>query len=351
MKNIKNLSILALLLGIFFTSCQTESVLEQHSIKETISKTTPLTTYIQRVAMEKTSQDNVVDDSSCFLIKFPYTITINAIPIVINSTSDYQLVVNAINANSTDDDIIYIAFPITIIYENYTEKIINNQTDYNKAISDCKNNKDDFGKINCLNIIYPITLNIYNSNEQIANAIQITDNKYFFDFIKTLDPNQYIAISYPIQITDLNGQNVIIANNNELEDAIKNAIDNCVIIANPNPNPNPIPLDFIQVLTSNTWKVSYYFNDKEKTYIYKGYSFVFNANNTVIATKDGVAKNGTWFTKVSNGKREFQIKIATDLLKELDESWKVLEFNATQLRFRDPSDGINETDYLYFEKI
>ena len=50
---------MALLFLVLVTGCQSESAVEIYSTKETITKTTPLTTYIQRVAMLKTSQDNI----------------------------------------------------------------------------------------------------------------------------------------------------------------------------------------------------------------------------------------------------------------------------------------------------
>jgi len=50
--------------------------------------------------------------------------------------------------------------------------------------------------------------------------------------------------------------------------------------------------------------------------------------------KSGVFYNGTWKTKSNNGVREFEIKFESDVLKKLDEDWKVFEFNNSQLRFR-----------------
>jgi hypothetical protein len=152
-----------------------------------------------------------------------------------------------------------------------------------------------------------------------------------------------VAISFPITITNSNGQNIIITSNNQLEDIIKNAVDNCVEDLNPS-------LDFIQILTTGSWKISYYYHESEKTSSYAGYSFVFNSNKTFVATKSGINYNGTWSTKVDYGVREFEIKIESNPLHDLDEDWKVLEFSGTQLRFRHV-DNVFETDYLYFEKI
>jgi hypothetical protein len=333
---------MALLFLVLVTGCQSESAVEIYSTKETITKTTPLATYIQRVAMLKTSQDNIVDKTSCFMIKFPYSVTVNNVQIPINSANDYQLVQTNINAYSNDNDIVQINFPITAILNNYSEKSIANQTAFNTLNTECESKINDFGKINCISISFPIVINVYNSSNQIASTSSVASNQALFNFFENLEENKFIAISYPISIANSNGQNIIITSNSQLEDVIKSAVDTC-------PDDKTTSLDFIQILTSNSWKISYYFYDSEKTSVYKGFVLVFNANYKVTATKSGISYNGTWSTKVDNGVREFEMKFESDLLEKLDEGWKVFEFNNSQLRFRHTEDN-NDNDYLYFEK-
>jgi hypothetical protein len=342
MKNFINIFCVSLLIVVLFSACQSESVVEIYSTRETITKTTPLSTYIQRVAMQSTSQDNIIDGTNCFMIKFPYKVTVNYIQIAINSTNDYQLVQTNINANSNDNDKVYLHFPVTVILNNYSEKSFSSQSDFTNFKVECESNSDDFGKINCVTITYPITINVYNTSNQIASASTITDSKMLYNFFENLEDNKFLAISYPITITNSNGQNSSITSNSQFEDYIKNVIDTC-------PENTGSTLDFMQVITSNPWKISYYFHDSVKTSFYEGYSFVFNSNYKVIATKSGVSYTGSWSSKVDNGVREFEIKFESDVLKELDEGWKVFEFNNSQLRFRDTKDN-NDTDYLYFEK-
>ncbi len=341
MMNFKNYFSFLILFG-FFSACQTGSVQEVHSTLETIAKTTPLTADIQRVAMQKTSQDNIIDKTSCFMIKFPYVVTVNNVQIPINSPSDYQLVLNNIYANPYGNDIVSIHFPVTVKFEDYTEKSIDNQTDFNNLILQCQASSNAFGKINCIAINYPITINIYDTNYQIASSTSIVDNFSLYNFITNLVPNKLIAISYPISILNQNGQNVIITTNGQFEDVIKNAVDTC-------PSNTITMLDFMQVMTTNSWKISYYFNKDDQTSYYNGYVFTFSPDFTAVATKSGITYNGTWSTILANGVRQFAIKFQSDSLGKLDEGWKVFEFNISQLRFRS-EDGNTENDYLYFEK-
>lgn len=344
MKNFTNWnSIIAFIFIGLFASCQTESEVETYSTRETITKTTPLSTYIVRVAMQTTSRDNIIDKTSCFMIKFPYVISVNNAQITINSSSDYQLVQANINAYLSDNDIVYIHYPVTVLLNDYSEKSIANQMAFNNLIADCQANLNNFGKINCVTINFPIIINVYDSSNQIASTSVINSNQLLFNFFENLEENKFIAINYPITITNSNGQNIIITTNSQLEDVIKSAVDTC-------PENTITPLDFFQIITSTPWKISYYFHDSEKTSGYHGFTFVFNSNYKVVATKSGISYNGTWSTKVNNGVREFQLKFESDFLKKLDEGWKVFEFNISQLRFRHTEDN-NDNDYLYFEKI
>lgn len=343
MLSFKNqLHYLATLSLLFLFSCQSEVEEQVYNTQATMTKSSPLTTYLQRVAMVKTIEDNLIDKSSYCTIKFPYKVTVNNVVISINSSADYQKILDNINAYPNDNDIVKIIFPVTMVYYNYVEKVISSQPEFESLLSYWANEPDLLSKINCLNINYPITINIYNSANQVASSVQIKNDSSFFSFINNLKENQFIAISYPISITDNNNKVTAITNNSQLENAIKYAIDNC------KENNNPA-IDFITTLTQGVWKVSYFYDDFEKTSLYNGYEFIFKKDQTVIATKSGISVSGQWETKTNNGLREFKVDFSPDLLHQLDEDWKVFEFNNSQLRFRKEG-GSNDNHYLYFEK-
>lgn len=338
----KQLHYLAIMSLFLLFSCQSETGEEVYSTQETITKSSPLTSYLQRVAMVKTIEDNLIDTSTYCTVKLPYKVTVNNATISINSTADYQKVLYNINAYSNDNDIVKIIFPVTMIYYNYVEKVIANQSDFDLLLAYWAAAPDLLYKINCLNINYPITINIYNSANQIASSVSIASDQAFFNFIKNLNDSQYYALNYPILITDNTNQVKTIANNSQFENAVKYVLDTC-------PENINVSLDFLKILTTNSWKISYYYDDYAKTSLYNGYVFVFKSDKSVIATKSGVSVTGQWETKIDYGVREFKISFSPDLLHELDEDWKVFEFNNSQLRFR-KEESSADNHYLYFEK-
>jgi hypothetical protein len=331
---------LSILTFLFLLSCQSEMDEQDYNTQETITNVSPLTSNLQRVAMVKTVHDNVIDGSTYCTIKFPYTVVVNNERIAVNTTADYQKVVDNINANSNDNDIVKIDFPVTMIYYNYYEKNIPDEADFNSLIDYWNRYPDLLSKINGLNIIYPITINIYNSSNQVGSSVSIISDEAFFNFIKNLNDSQYISLNYPISIVNYNNQTSSITSNLDFENAIKYAIDYC-------PENNIVSLDFVETITKGSWGIPYFFDDSEKSSSYSGYSFVFNSDKSVVATNGAISETGQWESTVRNGVRELKIDFSSELLGKLDNDWELFEFNNSKIRLRDVS---NNSKYLYFEK-
>lgn len=334
------LKYLSITVILFLWSCQSETDDQDYNTQETVTSVSPLTTYLQRVAMVQTVQDNIIDRSSYCTIKLPYTVTVNNTTIAVNTTADYQKVADNINANTYDDDIVKIVFPVTMVYYNYIEKNIPNEADFNTLIDYWNLYPDLLSKINGLNINYPLTINIYNSANQIASSQSIISDQAFFNFIKNLSSSQYISLQYPISIADYNNQTKSITSNLEFENAIKYAIDYC-------PENNIVTLDFAATITNGSWQIPYFFDSSEKTSSYNGYSFVFKSDKSVIATKGSTTETGQWDSTLEYGVRQLKITFSTELLGKLNSNWKLFEFNNSQIRLRDVN---ATTHYLYFEK-
>ncbi|WP_281233857.1 hypothetical protein [Flavobacterium gelatinilyticum] len=327
---------------LFLGSCQDEINEQSSNNQDTVTKVSPLTSYLQRVAMVPTVQDNIIDGSSYCALKFPYTVTVNNTQIALNSTADYQKVWDTINASDTDDDIVKINFPVTMVYYNYIEKFIPNQSDFDDLIDYWNLYPDLLSKINGLNINYPITIDVYNSANQAVSSVSITSDQIFFNFIKNLTDSQYISLKYPISIVDYNGLNKLLTNNSDFENAIKYAIDNC-------PENNGTTLDFESVITNGSWSIPYFYKGSDQTASYDGYSFVFKSDKSVIAAKAGVSETGQWeCNMLQYGVKELKLNFSSELLSKLNNSsWKLFEFNNSQIRLRNVG---NTTDYLYLIK-
>lgn len=342
MKTIKYL--LMSLTALLFISCQNEETLVIQDTTQNLTAVSPLTSLISRVSQNPTSKDNVLDNSSCFNVQLPVIVIVDGKQITVSNQNDYVAVQAALDAFSNDDDIVNFVYPITIQYQNFNTQLIANSDQLEDIINNCDED-DGFDEIDCINVNYPIKIDIYNTNNQIANTITIQNDTDLYNFLENIESNVFISINYPVSITDPNGQNVVITNNSDFENSIEESIKDCDNNSGTGGNP-----DFTSVLTDGTWHVSYFFNNIDETSIYNGYNFTFNSNGTVVAVKGTNTISGTWSTFVNSGHDIFLLKFDDNKLDELQEDWKITEYTTTNIRLKKESSSSGETDYLYFTK-
>ncbi|WP_348810554.1 hypothetical protein [Flavobacterium maritimum] len=342
MKTIKYL--LMSFVAILFISCQSEETVIIQDTTQNLTAASPLTDLISRVSQNPTSKDNVLDNSSCFTVQLPVVVIVNGTQMTVSDQNDYITVQDALDAFSDDDDIVNFVFPITIQYQNFNTQLIADSDQLEEVMNNCDED-DGFDEIDCINLNYPIKIDIYDSNNQIANTISIQNDTDLYNFLENIESDAFISINYPVSVTDANGQNVVITNNSDFEDSIEDAIKDCDDNSGTGGS-----ADFISSLTDGTWSVSYFFNNVDETPNYKGYTFTFNSNGTVVAVNGTTSIVGTWSTFVDSGKELFVIQFDDNRLDELKEDWIIAEYTTSNVRLKNESSSAGETEYLYFTK-
>lgn len=340
LKYVLNLS----LIGLFLMSCQTEENEVIQDPNQNLTNVSPLTTLMTRVTQNPTSGDNIMDNSSCFSVVLPATVIVNGQNIVVSTQADYQTVQDAIDAFSNDDDIVNFIYPITIQFQNFSTQVLQDSDDLDDVIDDCGED-DGFDEIDCISFNFPIVINVYNANNQLANTITINNNTDLYNFLENLEDNEYVAIQYPISLIDSNGVNVTITSNDQLEDVIEDSIDDC------DDSPSGGGSSTLNsIIVEGTWYVSYFFDDTDETLDYAGYNFTFNVSGTATAVKNTTTINGSWSNYIDSGDEKLEFSFDGSVLDELEDDWEVTEYSATQIRLKDVSGGGSGTDYLYLTK-
>lgn len=336
-------------LSILFFSCQKEENEVIQDPTQNLNKTSPLVNLLSRVSQNATSQDNVLDGSSCFSVQLPVTVIVNGDNVVVATEADYQTVQDAIDAFSDDDDIVNFVYPITVQYQNFSTQVINNADALDDVLDDCEeDDDDDFDEIDCITLNYPVVLNIYDSNNQLASTLTITNDVQFYNFIENLDDNEFVAINYPISLVDSNGNNVVINSNNQLEEIIEESIDDCDDNSGGGGGGNT---NFSNVITSGTWYISYFFEDDDnETSDYIGYNFTFSATGTITVVKASTTTTGSWSNYIDSGDDIMELNFNDSNLDELEEDWEITEYSSTVIKLKHVSGGNGGTDYLYFTK-
>ena len=341
MKNFTLVLMLVFMLGLF--SCQKDTESQSQS-PQNLTKTSVLTTLMGRVSQSPTSKDNILDGTSCFAVVLPVSVTVNSTTVAVNDSNQYETVHQIINAYSNDDDIVSFSFPIRLKFPNFQEVVVASQQEYNTVLANC-GAPTGFNEIACTDFNYPIVINIYSIDTQTPNTVTIIDNSQLYNFLNGLTSNEFYTIVYPLSMTLSNGDTVVFNSNVELQAGIENVIDDC--------DDDPlVDLLLSEVIVSGSWKISSFIDGSEnKTSDYEGYIFTFSANGTSLAVRNATSLNGNWASYVDSDYAKLELSFFGDTLDEIEDDWRVIEFNGTLIKLSDVSGGNGEIHYLTFEKI
>ena len=282
---------------VVLNSCQ-DSIPETIEVtdEEQLKPNSNLSALLKRTALKDGSKDNIIDKANCITIVLPVTVVVNNVEILITTEDDYQLVENAFEEFSNDDDILQIVFPIEIILIDYTQVAIENINTFNNFVSECAGENEPDEDIECIDFKYPIQFEVLASNATISNTISIANDKELFQFIDNLDDFIAVNFNFPFSLIMFDGTEVDVNDVESLETNLENAISNC---------DEDDDFDFDDddeiiltgFLTDGNWIIDEYaFAGEDFTDNYLGYVFNFDDNSMNISANNGGVQSviGIW---------------------------------------------------------
>lgn len=213
---------------IVSTACQNEIIdIIQPSNDGVLKAGNNVTKLIQRVVTKDGSKDNIIDLANCITIQLPITVVVNGIELIIKIEKDYELIESIFNESYVDVDTLKIIFPIEIILSNYTKIEVKNDDELKIFTDECNGENEVDDDIECIDFVYPITLSVYDSANQLAKTLSIGNDEQFYKFIDNMKDFNIVQINFPIMIVLYDGTKKIINNMNTLENVIEGAKDVC----------------------------------------------------------------------------------------------------------------------------
>lgn len=97
-------------------------------------------------------------------------------------------------------------------------------------------------------------------------------------------------------------------------------------------------------ITNGTWRISYYWDEKDETSDFSAYYFMFLSGGTFMAHNNTGAITGTW----SLSSNKLTINFTDPMLSELNDDWLITEKTTTSIKLKD--DNPAQDDKLYFTK-
>ncbi|GAB4493737.1 MAG: hypothetical protein OHK0019_18320 [Saprospiraceae bacterium] len=107
-------------------------------------------------------------------------------------------------------------------------------------------------------------------------------------------------------------------------------------------------------VTPGQWKITYFFDKKDETGNYLGYTFEFGSDGSLSATNGSQTWSGSWQTGIDDSANKFLIDFTGTVpsaLAELEEDWRIISMSDTFMHFEHTSGGNGDTDVLKFNKI
>lgn len=194
--------------------------------------------------------------------------------------------------------------------------------------------------IDCIDLVYPVTFFIYNSNQQQTGTQTVGSDAELLTLLLSLENGTYIALQFPISVVLQDGTIVEVNNNAEL----------ITLISDCASNGGGIPSDFETILTTGSWFVTYFFDDEDETDNFVGYEFTFAPDNTAQAENSTNTVSGTWQLTPSTTPDLILFFGNSDPFDELDEDWDIIEATQDIIKLKHISGGDGSVDFLTFER-
>ncbi|WP_339702207.1 hypothetical protein [uncultured Marixanthomonas sp.] len=201
------------------------------------------------------------------------------------------------------------------------------------------NNNSD--SIDCIDFVYPLNFFIYNSDNEQTGTQTVNSDSELLSFLLSLESGTYIELDYPISVVLKDGTVVEVNSNVELLTLITNCTSN---------GDDDIPTDFVDNLTSDSWYVTYFFDDTDETSDFDGYEFTFATDSTAQAVNGAIIVDGTW-DLTSGSTPDLELFFGNDdPFDELDEDWDIIEATSEIIKLKHISGGDGSVDFLTFER-
>ena len=335
MKNYFKFSLHTFLLGaaLAFTSCQKEEPFQEDIDQEqTLTASSATVELMERTVSNDGSYDNIVDGASCFDIRFPYTVEVNGLELTIDSMEDLKTIEEILDAVDDNEDIMEIVFPITITMADYTEVTINGAQGLREIAEQCTEGGDD-DDIECIDIVYPVTVYTYNPDFQQTANVTVESDMQLRRFFAGLEQTDLISFDFPVSFEHLDGTKVTVNSNSELADAIEGAKKACDEDDDNDYNDDDFTEERLNnLLTECPWEVVKLERTNQANSVeYARHILTFKPDGKVIAdNRYGYSIEGEWSTKVSDFRVVLHIEFKDN--HTFNETWYVYEIEEGKIK-------------------
>ncbi|OYU83381.1 MAG: hypothetical protein CFE24_11565 [Flavobacterium sp. BFFFF2] len=337
----KGIYIYLLFLLLALCSCDKDDQQVSYDTSNSFDTSSPIASLISRVTQYETSKDNVLDGTNSCAVKLPVTFYINQhYNVTISNPAQYAQVVSFKNEYNNDDDVVHFNFPITLVLHDYSQRVVANEQQW-QALKASFGNDSAYNDIDCINFVYPVKVNVYDTASQIAQSITLQNDQIANQTLHQLSASQILNFVFPLSVVSTGNQAVAISNLSELETNINNAAATC--------NAGSTTSSLSDILQQGNWKVSYYFDNHEHTNLFNPFTLSFQNTGHFMAISGSGNREGEWLVYTENTSTFLHLDCDQAPINALEADWKVIEVTNSFVRLKQ-QEG-NQVKYLSLSKM
>jgi len=195
----------------------------------------------------------------------------------------------------------------------------------------------------------------------VSDVLTITSDKQLYDFVDDLDDDLIAAFNFPIVMILSDSSELVINNQDQLEKALENAIDDCDEDDDSynyyddddeedgDDEEEVNDQEFVATLIQSKWIITSFIEENDTlTRAFEGYIFTFLDTGEAQAEKDSEVIVGSWKTSGDEDTLELELNFGEDEpFDEMNEDWYVLDYTEVRIRLGEEDD---DSDTLVFER-
>ena len=302
--------------------------------------------YIRSIALNDGSPDNILDNASCTVLVFPLTVVVNGQEIQVSSADDLATVEGILDESGNDHDTLSIIFPVIVTLPDHTELVINNAEEFEYIAEECTEGGHD-DDIECVDFKYPLSLSVYDAQNQVSRVITVNNDEELFAFFDGLEEGHFAGFKFPVTVIVTGGEEITVSDNHHLEVIIEDHMDDCDEDDDNDHNDDDADdAGLIAALLGGDWKITHYFAETDKGDLFAEFIITFPNDSTTL-TSDGVSSiDGEWETNGDDGTLVLELELGEEApFDSMPDTWDVLEFNSSliQLKNVNAEDGSETT--------
>ena len=324
-----------LLIALCFASCSSEEpFVEQIDENLTFTANSSTSELMKSIVSNDGSHDNIIDGASCFDIQFPYNVAVHGVEMTVNSENDFKIIETLFDNFETDEDVLDIVFPITITKADYAEVTIDNLAAFIEITKECIEGGAD-ADIECIDLLYPITLFTYNRDEEKTGSVTVENDRDLRRFFAGLEATDLMSIDFPISFELHDGSQVVVNDNQEVIEVIENVKNACDEDDDNDYNDDDFTKEQLDaLLVECPWLIKDLFRENIDAQLAEAYLYFqldFKEDGTVTARdRIGNMLTGMWSTEVV----DYRVKVTLvfQFLEDFNLEWAAYEIDENRIK-------------------